>query len=143
MMPQFYLAGLGLPIDLITLLMIGAITASTSHGTKFDDPNLESIVRTLQRLPAPALVEFGKRMAPILNEQVDVDVLIWVKGVQFTASRVGLLMCGDVKTALESINNDASIIPELSLQEVEQDLTHFALSNSYFELRHELGLAIS
>lgn len=143
LMPRHYLAGLGLPTDFVTLLMIGAITASTTADNKFDDSNLESVVRTLQRLPPPALVEFGKRMAPILNEQVDVDVLIWIKGVQMTASRVGLLMCGDLKTALEATSNDPSLIPELELQKVEQDLADFALSDAYFALRQELGLAIS
>jgi CheY-like chemotaxis protein len=56
----------------------------------------------------------------------------WQRGIQETADRVGLLLCGDLPAAAELAANRSA--------EAERELLDFALSETYGELRARLGL---
>jgi hypothetical protein len=59
----------------------------------------------------------------------------WRRGVQYTADRVGLLMCGDLVIA-------GGILRRIS-PGAEHELIDFALSESYSQLRSELEISLS
>jgi hypothetical protein len=58
----------------------------------------------------------------------------WMRGVRCSASRVGLLLGGDPRSALEVIGDDGH---------VRADLVDFALGPSYRRARRSLGLSVA
>lgn len=76
----------------------------------------------------------------------DVDLETWVRGVDHTRSRLGLLMSGDVESAAAILASGAqplrpTLREERSTERVEE-LLRFAGSDEFFRLRKHLGLDI-
>ena len=76
-----------------------------------------------------------------INKQ-PINTSLWLKGVDFTCDRVGLLMSGDFEMACACIReSDKAIgVSKLTNDERIEELTRFALSDEYFQLRVNLGL---
>ena len=70
------------------------------------------------------------------------DLLAWIRGVELTAARVGLLLAGDLRTASRLMNEEARAIGELSLDAKRGDLLAFCASERYGVLRERMGIAI-
>jgi hypothetical protein len=73
---------------------------------------------------------------------MEVNLAEWLRGVDYTANRVGLLLCGDLITAVQAIRNDSRPISNLTNAERERDLIQFSISPEYFQARAALGVAI-
>jgi tetratricopeptide (TPR) repeat protein len=70
------------------------------------------------------------------------DLLAWIRGIELTAARAGLLLCGDLRTALRLMKEERRSIGELTFEEKRGDLIGFAASEHYGQLRERLGVAI-
>lgn len=71
-----------------------------------------------------------------------IDVVRWVAASELTACRVGLLLCGDLRTAGQMISQEA---PPLGMGTVSprdklEDLMLYSISEDYFAARRALGL---
>jgi len=75
-----------------------------------------------------------------LVDELDVDK--WRKSLHITSCRAGLLMCGDIKTAVETIKEYPQGLTEEDIEEVTLDLIRFSTSDNYFHLRNYLGFSI-
>jgi len=93
-------------------------------------------------MPPPVRNDLYKVMKPIVDGKEEVNTSRWLKAVDFTANRVGLLLCGDVSTTMRAIRNDTVPISKLTTAEKEADVLHYAMSEEYFELRKRLALAV-
>ncbi|MDX9719405.1 MAG: hypothetical protein RBU37_01565, partial [Myxococcota bacterium] len=141
--PLHYMAGLRLPSETLRFLVLGAMHASTQPASAPMEPNLEAVVKTIVRMPPPIAVELHKLVKAVIEGRVEVNTSKWLKGVDYTTNRVGLLLCGDLSTAMTAIRNDATPVSKLSTSEKEIDLVQFAISDRFFELRSRLKLSIS
>lgn len=68
------------------------------------------------------------------------DLPRWARGLTMTAIRAGLLVCGDLEVAIrlgQTSAAPAGIAPE----EITRDLVEWSVSEEYFTLRAEMGLA--
>ena len=71
----------------------------------------------------------------------------WRQAVHLSASRVGLVLCGDLNTALrlviaEDLNLADKPVPELlPISTAVRDLVSFAVSDTFYAARAKLGLA--
>ncbi len=137
-----YMAGLRLPSDTLRTLLLGAIRAATFRQGENLEPALEPIVKAVLKMPPPVKIDLEKIMRPIVEGRVEVNTSKWLKAVDHTANRLGLLLCGDVKTAMTAIKNDAAPISKLTIPEKEAELLRYAISEEYFELRAALEVAI-
>jgi hypothetical protein len=70
------------------------------------------------------------------------DLKKWVNGVDFTADRAGLVLCHDLETAVEIIRASDETSASIGGQQRLKELVLFAISESYFKLRTELGITI-
>lgn len=70
------------------------------------------------------------------------DLLAWIRGVELTAARVGMLLAGDLRTAMRLMKEEARAIGELSFEAKRGDLLAFCASESYALLRERMGVAV-
>jgi len=67
----------------------------------------------------------------------------WLRGVELTASRAGLLVSGDLRTAKRVLENEPLLFSEaVSVEEKLCDLLAFATDARYLTLRRKTGLAL-
>lgn len=70
------------------------------------------------------------------------DLLAWIRSVELTAARTGLLLAGDLRTASRLMKEESRAIGELSPETKRGDLLAFCASERYGELRERMGVAI-
>ena len=57
-------------------------------------------------------------------------------------TRAGLLLCGDLDTAARGVKNESFAIGKASAKKKLEELVLYSISDDYFKLRQNLGLAI-
>jgi tetratricopeptide (TPR) repeat protein len=70
-----------------------------------------------------------------------VDLGAWIRSVELTATRAGLLVCGDLHVAMGALRAESRAIADVTLGEKRDDLLAFSASRALGELRAELGIA--
>lgn len=70
------------------------------------------------------------------------DLLAWIRHVELTAARAGLLLSGDLRVAMRLIKEETRAIGELSLETKRGDLLSFTASADFGKLRERMGVAI-
>jgi golgin subfamily B member 1 len=70
------------------------------------------------------------------------DLLAWIRGVELTAQRAGLLLAGDLRTAMRILKDEPRAIGELGPEAKRGDLLAYAAAEAYAELRERMGIAI-
>jgi tetratricopeptide (TPR) repeat protein len=68
-----------------------------------------------------------------------VDLAAWIRGVELTATRAGLLLCGDLRTATARLRAETRTIGELDLEQKRRDLLAFCAGERLSRLRASLG----
>src|SRR5690606_37485847 len=140
--PIHYLGGLRLPTENLKFLMMWAIQAANPTG-KAVDANLEAVAKAIHKMPPPVKIDLGKILKPILEGKVEVNISAWLKAIDHTANRVGLILCGDVEVATTAIKNEPAPSSKLTVPEKEAELMKYAISAEFFEVRRRLGLSIT
>jgi hypothetical protein len=112
------------------------LTALSLANSKFvltdPDGTLSKIQEELQKLTDLQVAIKGTAVNLQKRFQY-LNINDWQKGIHRTAERIGLLLCTDLGTAKQVLNEDADAM---------QDLLDFALSETYGDLRASLGLAL-
>ena len=90
--------------------------------------------------------EAQKTDLAVAVEQLDarggkLDLAAWLLGVELTANRAGMLVCGDLTVALATMRGEARSFAELTFEDRRADLIAFTESRLLAELRVRLGLA--
>jgi hypothetical protein len=67
----------------------------------------------------------------------------WMIAADLTGDRAGLLMCGDLATAAKMMGKVPTLITDLNPTQRIMELTVFAVSEGYFTLRKEMGIAFA
>ena len=70
----------------------------------------------------------------------EVDLAAWIKSVELSAQRAGLLLCGDLKVAMTRMRAETRAIAELGLEQRRADLLAFCASDKLGRARGLLGL---
>ena len=70
------------------------------------------------------------------------DLLTWIRSIERTACRTGLLACGDVTVAARLLAVDGRVASGLSAADRIRDLLAFSVSDNYARLRRALGVAV-
>jgi hypothetical protein len=69
-----------------------------------------------------------------------VDFAAWVKSVELTAQRAGLLLCGDLRVAMARLQAETRNIAELTLEQKRGDLLGFCASEKLARARAMLSV---
>jgi len=83
-----------------------------------------------------------KIQAFIESTTEDIDLKKWAAGIDFTADRAGLLLCGDVNIALSIIRKMQVDSWFASVKDRVAEISLFAVSDEFFILRQKMGIAI-
>ncbi len=70
------------------------------------------------------------------------DLLAFIRSVELTAARAGLLLAGDLRTVMRLMKEETRAIGELTLEAKRGDLLAFSASDAYGILRERMGVAI-
>ena len=70
------------------------------------------------------------------------DLLAWIRHVELTAARAGLVLAGDLRVPMRMMKDEARAIGELSAETKRGDLLGFCASDAYGKLRERMGVAI-
>jgi golgin subfamily B member 1 len=70
------------------------------------------------------------------------DLLSWIRSVELTAARAGLLLAGDLRVAMRVSSSEKRAVGELSLEAKRGDLLAFTASDGYGKLRERMGVAV-
>jgi tetratricopeptide (TPR) repeat protein len=69
-----------------------------------------------------------------------VDLAAWIKSVELSAQRAGLLLCGDLKVAMTRMRAETRAIAELGLEQRRADLLAFCASDKLGRARWLVGV---
>jgi tetratricopeptide (TPR) repeat protein len=72
-----------------------------------------------------------------------VDLAAWIRSVELTAGRAGLLLCGDLRTAMTRIRSETRAVADLTVDEKRVDLIGFCCSRTLAELRASVAVVAS
>ena len=64
----------------------------------------------------------------------------WLRAVELSCDRAGLLLCSDYATAVTCIAREDIHLSKLTVDERVAELTKFAMSDEYSILRGKLGI---
>lgn len=70
------------------------------------------------------------------------DLLAWIRHVELTAARAGLLLAGDLRTAMRIVKEEARDVAELTREARRGDLLAFTASDGYGQIRERMGVSI-
>lgn len=70
------------------------------------------------------------------------DLLAWIRHVELTAARAGLMLAGDLRVPMRLLKDESRAIGELSAETKRGDLLAFCASDGYGKLRERMGVAI-
>jgi hypothetical protein len=122
------------------LTTLFAATLRAARPSLSTDPSVAKIGDKLRAILAKepqTLARLERVVALFVERGAPVDIQKWIQGAQRTCLRAGLLLCGDLnasKTAMMVLDH----LPADGLA----DLTRWAMSEQYFELRQKVGIAL-
>jgi hypothetical protein len=78
----------------------------------------------------------------IQTDDAKANIKRWAQCAEIACMRAGFLLSGDLDTALKVISAEQQMPGDLTPQEKLKELLVFSVSEDYFKLRAQLGLAI-
>ncbi|HEY3356569.1 MAG TPA: SIR2 family protein [Polyangia bacterium] len=110
-----------------------------------DGPPAEETARVAKDItgtvPAQVLEPTAGAARKWLSGRDALDLSAWLTATDLTASRAGLVLCGDLETAAKIVAADTRTLSPLGATERVRQLVTYAVSEDYFTLRRHLGLA--
>jgi hypothetical protein len=141
--PEHYLGSGIFPTEnLKFMFMVAMQLTNPSLGMGRGNADFNDFTQKMKKIPPPELMRLRKIMQEYLNAGRNPNLSAWRKGVDHTTNRVGLLVCGDLLQAVLCIKNEQIDVSKLTVKEKIKELVLFSISDEYFQLRKELGLAL-
>ena len=147
MLPQHYLGSCGYQTEWLRAFFMTAMHV-TNPALGLDrqlGESAEGLVQTLvdaDRSSPGLMLQIQKLTKQFLATGRNPNLSQWLTHVDYSTSRLGLLLCGDLHVAASCIKNDTNPIGKASPKEKISELVSFSISEEYFTLRKQLGLAI-
>lgn len=119
-------------------LFLGAFSFVAPSSQVHDADGSLGVVRECirQTLSPEDAALLRRRLAEVIKKRKQVHLKPWIRGLERTADRIGLIVCGDPAVALRVVRAGGAGAEEL------EDLADFALSAKHLDLRREVGVAL-
>ena len=127
-----------------TSRLVAALRSLTSDVPLKINRDIQSLATQLSAELKPQQIQAIKATL----EQIDadrrrhLDVERWIKGLEFTADRVGLIFTNSLEHSLHIIDGHPSSLSLSHREERSVALRAFACSEAYFEIRRAIGHSI-
>ncbi len=97
----------------------------------------------LKKTVPPALMEqLAVVVQRFIETKSEADLHVWSNAVDYTGTRAGYLMCGDLDVAARLVQTEPVAVGSVEPKEKIRDLIQWTVSDEYFALREHLGLTI-
>ncbi|MBN1960214.1 MAG: hypothetical protein JW841_04650 [Deltaproteobacteria bacterium] len=141
--PELFLAGIFLPDQLREVLLGMCLIYNRSLPHNSDPREVGRWAQLFERMPAPIL----KRMQPVAQAAYPeivkgVPLETYLDASEYTATRAGFIVAGDLYAAARGIGEGASRAATLSTRDRIKELLLFSVSRPYLELRKVIGAAL-
>ena len=147
MMSQHYLGSCGYPTEWLKAFFMAAMhitdpSLGIDRQLGESGPGLLAALEDAERMSPGIRLQIQKLMRQFLDSGRNPNLSHWLTCVDHTTSRLGLLICGDLKKAVVGIKNDPLPVGKANIKDKIRELVLFSISEEYFTLREQLGLAI-
>lgn len=99
----------------------------------------QALRQYMQPVEFEQLAAFVKRW---MQDGSTANIKRWMQGIEITATRAGLLACGDLEIAKRIIASEPPLPGDLSPAEKMRELLMYSVSEDYMTLRRALGITI-
>jgi hypothetical protein len=127
------------PAELKTLLKTALRVAVATPAAPPQNPDEAAILAALEDHEVEGL---RAAVSTIVGAQSHPDVAAWLRLADVSASRAGLLLCGDVDRAWRAIQREPRSPGDLAPSEWRKEMCVFAVSDGYAELRDAIGVNV-
>ncbi len=134
----FFMAGISLGASALKQLIISSV--AYVNGKPPVDATQQNIFKALSNVPRALQDELRRQLDLIMTKGVDPNASAWLKAVDFTCDRAGLLLSASFEAAVACIRRDDAMVSKLTADERIAELTKFAMSDEYFALRNLLNI---
>ncbi len=144
MRSEHYLGSIGWPTEVLKMFFLAAMHVTNPDlgvEQKLNDQGM-AVAQEIQNMPSQMQMQLQKHVSQYLKKGENPNLSAWLRHVEHTINRVGMLLCGDLQVAAKCIKADRSAISKASVKEKIRELVLFVISDEYTELRERLGLAI-
>lgn len=125
--------------DLRTVIAAAVAAAMPSEPP----PELAALsVAIAQRLDPVQRLRLTTAVQQIGARGGQLDVVTWLRDLERTACRAGLLACGDLTVAAHMVSVDGRIVAGLTARDRVRDLVSFSVTEPYARLRAAVGVAV-
>ena len=125
--------------DLRTLLVAGIGVVMPGELP----PDVQTLSNAIgQRLDAVARLRLHNAVSVIGGRGGQLDVSAWMRDLERTACRAGLLACGDITVAAHMLTIDGRVMAGLSARDRVRDTVAYSVSEPYARLRAAVGVAV-
>lgn len=145
MQPQHYIGSVGHPTEFLKALFMALMDLTAPQlglGARLGEQGAQYKQQIVESIPGPTLMQAQKAMKKFLDKGENPNLSQWLIATEHTAIRMGLLLCGDIHTAASCIKADLNAVGKATVKEKIREMVLFSISEEYFQLREELGLAI-
>jgi tetratricopeptide (TPR) repeat protein len=133
-------------IQELTLLVLAAVQLAMPAVAI--PPSVAAQVASLQARIAEHISDADRAKMTAAVERLEgrggrLEIGTWVKSVEMTAARVGLVLSGDLRSAMTRVRAESRATSCVSVEEARADLVAFCASRAHADLRGEYALVTS
>jgi hypothetical protein len=119
---------------------MGVPDAAAPHQVEL---RAEATAKVLRNFMGPQQVD-GLRtvVRKLISEREMVDITKHFRAIEFTATRAGFVLTGDLSVAKKIIQAEPSLLDDPSPSDKMKDLLAYSVSENYLALRTALGIGV-
>jgi len=144
MRSEYYLGSIGWPTEVLKTFFMAAMHVTNRNlglENQLGDQGM-MIAREIENMPSQMQMQLRKHVSQYLKKGENPNLSRWLRYVDHTTNRLGLLICGDLETAASFVKSDRTAISKASVKDQIREMILFVISDEFTELRERLGLAI-
>jgi len=144
MKPEHYLGSAYPATNNLKIFFLAAMrVARPEAAIAVDSADLDRLVGEIEKNPH---LKVGLKNVTdhYIQQNENPNFSVWLKALEYSSDRVGLLLSGDIGQAVSSIKNSQLFsLSKATTKERLQEVVLFSMSREYLNLRRELSLAIA
>jgi len=125
----------------LTNLLLATVQVAMPDQTSVAAPVRALHARISRRLSREDRMDIEEAVGRLDERGGRASVGAWIRSVELTAGRVGLLLCGDLGTAAGLVRSESRSVGSVTLEAKRGDLLAFCASRAHVALRSRFALA--
>lgn len=142
MRPEHYLAAIGNTPQQLQVMFLSVMDWAMGRKPTAGKDGA-TMVKQIKAFPSQTQLQLQSLMRVYLERtQQPPDMTHWVTQAEHATSRFGLVLCNDLQKAVDAIKREPAAMTTATPQQRIENLVLYSASETYSDLRKELGLGI-